>query len=219
MGAHDNSDDRGRSDSVAILGDEIRAIANQGLIYATDRFDRERYSRLLRIAASIVATGSSEEPETIHARYRADPYHISPMTGTDAAVMDGDRMLLIRRHDDHKWAMPGGLLEVGETPAEGCSRELMEETGVSGTPERLLGVFDSRLWQYSFQHHLISFVFHVSHITGTPTTTDEAIDIGWFTADELPELSAGHVGRVPLVFELVKNGSVHFDGVGTGTSF
>jgi ADP-ribose pyrophosphatase YjhB (NUDIX family) len=109
--------------------------------------------------------------------------------------------------------MPGGLLEVGETPATGCLRELVEETGVTGRAQRLLGVFDSRLWGYQLQYHLLSFVFLVEHVSGDPHPTPEATEIGYFASDALPPLSAGHEKRVPMMFGLAlgQGAGPHFD--------
>ena len=198
-------------DTLSLTADRIRAMANMGLMYAQDKYDKERYTELLEIAARLAAMESPDVAETILERYRADPYHISPMSGVDAAVMREGRILLIRRHDDRKWAMPGGVLEVGETPAQGCARELFEETGLEGTPDRLLAVFDSRLWGYAIRHHLLSYVFRFTSFHGEPQRTDEAIDVGWFGPDDLPEMSPGHTDTIPIVMRLAAGGPPHFD--------
>ncbi|MFX1538592.1 MAG: NUDIX domain-containing protein [Promethearchaeota archaeon] len=84
----------------------------------------------------------------------------TPLVGGDAAVIDETgKILLIQRADNKKWAMPGGLFEVGETPAEGVVRETFEETGVRCQAVTLIGVFDSRFWGTSFPHHLYQFMF------------------------------------------------------------
>ncbi len=64
-----------------------------------------------------------------------------PIPCTDVAVVDGDDVLLIKRtNPPHvgKWALPGGVLEAGESPAVGAVRELEEETGLSVTPDELM---------------------------------------------------------------------------------
>jgi ADP-ribose pyrophosphatase YjhB (NUDIX family) len=78
----------------------------------------------------------------------------------DGAVIDPDgRLLMDRRADNGMWAMPGGALEVGETPAEGVVWEVLEETGVHCRPVAMVGVFDSRLCGTESRHHLYHFVF------------------------------------------------------------
>jgi len=60
------------------------------------------------------------------------------------AVNRHNELLLIRRAHEpaiHEWALPGGFLEEGEEPHEGCLRELMEETSLHGRIDRLIGIY------------------------------------------------------------------------------
>lgn len=45
------------------------------------------------------------------------------------------RVLMIDREDGHGWALPGGMLDPGETPLDAVARELAEETGLELSPE------------------------------------------------------------------------------------
>jgi 8-oxo-dGTP pyrophosphatase MutT (NUDIX family) len=58
--------------------------------------------------------------------------------GADALVQNerGD-VLLVRRADDGRWAMPGGWVDPGETPAQAVVREVAEETGLQVSAPRL----------------------------------------------------------------------------------
>lgn len=72
-------------------------------------------------------------------------YPPTPLVGVGAvAVLDG-RVLLVRRGSEPlkgHWTLPGGMLEVGETMAEGVVREVREETGVEVEPIELVEVLD-----------------------------------------------------------------------------
>jgi ADP-ribose pyrophosphatase YjhB (NUDIX family) len=74
-------------------------------------------------------------------------YPETPLVGVGAVIVDGaGRVLLIRRgHEPMKgcWSLPGGLLELGETLAEGTQREVREETGLNVQPVELIELFDS----------------------------------------------------------------------------
>ncbi|NEC14315.1 NUDIX domain-containing protein [Streptomyces sp. SID8014] len=60
------------------------------------------------------------------------------------ALCCADGRVLLAQHGSGTWTLPGGGVEAGEDPFDTVSRELTEETGLTGVVERLLGV-DSRL--------------------------------------------------------------------------
>ena len=133
-------------------------------------------------------------------------------------MIDGEgRILLIRRADNGKWAMPGGALEVGETPATGVVREALEETGVHCRPVALVGVFDSRLCGTTSRHQLYMFVFLCEPLdcpeSVEPSHALEVTDKGWFAEDGLPEdLDPGHRFRIPEAFRVWRGeGRAFFD--------
>jgi 8-oxo-dGTP pyrophosphatase MutT (NUDIX family) len=111
--------------------------------------------------------------------------------------------------------MPGGALEVGETPAQGVVREVLEETGVSCQPVALLGVFDSRLCGLPTRHHLYLLTFLCRPIEGTgaipPSHAIEVLDVCWFQQDDLPDdLHPGTGSRLEQVFGFWRNQSRAF---------
>ena len=137
--------------------------------------------------------------------YEGSLRHATPFAAADAAVFRDGRMLLIRREDNGLWAMPGGGTEVGETWAQSVERELHEEAGVEGTATKLLGVFDLRLWGSRVKYHVYCSVWLVElHDDQTPVAGPETAGVGFFSEDDLPDLSPGHARRVPLVFELAR---------------
>jgi ADP-ribose pyrophosphatase YjhB (NUDIX family) len=147
------------------------------------------------------------------AAYQANYAHISPLAGAGVVLIRKGKILLIKRHDDGLWAIPGGLVEVGETAAEAAQRELWEEVGIQAEIVRLLGVFDSRIWKSKTSMQLFHFVFLVEANEPTPQTSAEALDVSFFSEDKLPPLSAGHHLRVPYFFKQLR-GEVpvpHFD--------
>ena len=196
------------------IADELRAVANLGLHYAENEHDRERYENVLTASARLVSTLDDKPAPKVLARFRDNLGHVSPLLGAEAAVFRDNRLLLIKRHDDSLWAVPGGLIEVGETLTRAALRELQEETGLIGTITRLLGVLDSRLWSSQLKSQLYHVIFEAAVPDGTPVVTNEASDWGYFAPDKLPSLSPGHAQRVPILFKL-KDGDIkapYFDG-------
>jgi len=67
--------------------------------------------------------------------------HNTILSAAGALIRDGrGRILLLEpTYKDH-WEIPGGIIEVGETPSQGCARELTEELGLVREPGALLVV-------------------------------------------------------------------------------
>lgn len=126
---------------------------------------------------------------TLRAKIGHDPL---PLVGAMAVVFDDlGRVLLVRRADNHQWALVTGVLEPGEEPAAGALREIEEETGVIARVERLLGVAARGLTTLpnGDQVWWTSILFRCRHVSGDPKVNDdESIDVGWFEIADIPEL-------------------------------
>jgi ADP-ribose pyrophosphatase YjhB (NUDIX family) len=184
------------------IADELHAIANLGLMYCENSYDKERYEKVLAASNRITGVLDGNVPETGKIEFHDTRGHISPQIGVDAAVFRDSSLLLIKRHDIRLWAVPGGMVEVGETLTQAALRELREETGLRGKVTGLLGIFDSRIWKSRLKTQLYHVIFKVDAPDGKPVVTDEAIDWDFFKADKLPELAPGHEQRVPILFKL-----------------
>jgi 8-oxo-dGTP diphosphatase len=69
----------------------------------------------------------------------------APLVGVGAVIVDGGRVLLVRRGTEPllgKWTLPGGMLEVGESLTAGVVREVREETGLTVEPLELVELLD-----------------------------------------------------------------------------
>ncbi len=187
-----------------LWADELRAIANEGLRWSGDNpYNERRFRRVLRIAAELLAAQDLRDAEQIERIYTENLAHLAAYPGGDAAIFNAEgAILLIQRKDNRLWAMPGGLLEVGESPAEGTCREALEEAGIAVEPVALVGVYDSRYCGSVTSAHLYQFVFlcRLLDPTAQPHVTDETLDVGWYREEQLPPLSPGHARRIPDAF-------------------
>ncbi|HUB65865.1 MAG TPA: NUDIX domain-containing protein [Candidatus Methylacidiphilales bacterium] len=124
-------------------------------------------------------------------------------TATAAAVFDSQgRMLLHRRSDNNKWALPGGGIEVGETADQAIVREVKEETGYDVRVIRLIGIYSNPkdttiTYPEGDTVFYVSILFECTVIGGTPMLNEESTAIDWFSPTALPEpFHAGHIPRV-----------------------
>lgn len=122
---------------------------------------------------------------------------------TTAVVFDSaGRLLLHRRTDNGRWALPGGTLEVGETADQCIVREVREETGYEVEVIRLVGI-------YSEPEHTtitypdgntvayLSVLFECRVLRGEATLCDESSAVEWFSPEHLPDpFYRGHLPRV-----------------------
>lgn len=192
---------------IALWADKLRDISAMGLMFSRNVHNRESYRKIQDIAIDMLALATGEpleRLEPLRASIFARPGAIP--TGDAAIINDDGRILLVQRADNLKWAMPGGVAEVGETAAEAVVREAREETGVLSEPVALVGVYDSRLCGTVSRHHLYQFVFlckplNRGQAVRTPSHAIEVVDTDWFAEDELPaELDPGHVLRIGDAF-------------------
>lgn len=211
----------GLAQQLALWADELRDHSANGLHFSQSHYDRARFQAIQEIAMSMLALATGDLPEQIETLRAPIFMRPTPLCVGDAAVIDdAGRILLIQRADNGKWAMPGGALDVGETPAEGAVREALEETGVACEPLALVGVFDSRLCGTTSRHHLYQFLFlckplaHVEPVQ--PSHANETLAMGWFNEENLPDaLDPGHVTRIPVAFHVWRGEQgAFFDGVG-----
>jgi 8-oxo-dGTP pyrophosphatase MutT (NUDIX family) len=193
------------TDQVHLLADQLRAIALLGLAYSDDKpHDADRYEQILGVAAELFALADTRSGTEVRQTVFHELTHVTPLCGAEAAVFDQDgRLLLIRRADDGLWALPGGMINSGETPAQAAVREALEETGLTVEPTALVGVYDSRFSASAFPLQLYHFVVACAVVdasTRAPTTPWEVTDHTWASESDRLELSPGHHIRVPGAF-------------------
>lgn len=118
----------------------------------------------------------------------------TPGLTSDAVVVRDDQVLLVKRAKDPfagAWALPGGFVDVGETTADACLRELREEAGVEGEVVDLLGVYDDP--KRDPRGHVVSVAYLVRMVEGrAPRAGDDAAEVAWFDLDALPDLAFDH---------------------------
>ena len=113
--------------------------------------------------------------------------------GCSAAIFDSDgRILLTKRTDNGLWCLPGGAVDPGESVAEACEREVLEETGLQSRVKRLVGIYShpDQLIVYPDGNKIqvVALHFEVEVTGGEAGLSDETSDFGYFALEEMEAL-------------------------------
>ena len=127
-------------------------------------------------------------------------YPTSPQSAVGAVVIHDGRVLLVKRGKPPGkglWAIPGGRIELGETLQEAAEREVKEEAGVIIQAKNPIYVFDviNRDQEGRIQFHYVIVDLMADYVSGNPHPQDDALDVRWFTAENLDHFNVSEVTR------------------------
>jgi len=111
--------------------------------------------------------------------------------GCSAVIFDETRTkaLLTRRADNGLWCIPGGAMESGESAAEACEREVLEETGLGVRVKRLVGVYSNPdqliIYPDGNKVYIVVLGFEAEIINGELGLSNETTDAGFFSVKEM----------------------------------
>jgi len=174
------------------IGRELKAIAQIGLTFNRDPYDRARYERIRELSAAVIAQGSGQDLRSLLAAFRAEAGYATPKVDVRAAVFADGRVLLVREVSDGFWTLPGGWADVNESPSMSAVREVVEESGFEARAVKLAAVYDYR--KRNRPHHLDSIykLFFICELTGGSARPSlETSEVAFFARNELPTLSVG----------------------------
>ncbi len=178
------------------IADELRALASTGMHYTESVWDRDRYESLMRLAVRLASVTEAESAEEIERLYRtSDEGYATPKLDVRVAVFRELELLLVREAADGCWAMPGGYVDIGDSPSEAAIREVAEEAGVEVRMRRLVGVFDNRVRPdappHLFHIHKLVFLGELANAEVRLRPNHEVLEVAFHPLDALPELSLG----------------------------
>lgn len=175
---------------------ELAAMAQNGLTYATDRYDLARYERLRTAAAEILALLAGGGAEEFRRALASETGHATPKVDVRGALFDeAGRVLLVREQRDGCWTLPGGWADALDPPSVAAEREFAEEAGLTVRATRLAAVHDgSRHNGHGHSPwHIYKLLFLVEQLDARQEPVagldGETTDVGFFALDQLPELS------------------------------
>jgi len=175
-----------------VIGREMRAIAQIGLTFCKDPFDRQRFERIRELGAALIARGGEADLEKVLGLFQRDTGYATPKVDVRGAAFRDGKVLLVREISDGCWTLPGGWADVNQTPAQCVVREIAEESGFEARALKLAAVHDYRK-RHPPRHidSIYKLFFICELIGGSPQPSDETSEVGFFSPDALPPLSRG----------------------------
>lgn len=170
---------------------EIQALAQSGLAYSSNEYERLRYQRLTEIAAQMVEAHTDLPGEEVLESLSMQPGYATPKVDVRGAVVQQGQILLVQERADGCWCMPGGWADVDDLPSEVVAREIWEESGFVAVPRKVIGVYDANRGGHPLEfYHAYKIVFLCEITGGEARSSHETSDVGFFDFDDLPPLSS-----------------------------
>ena len=165
----------------------IQSIAQAGLQYGKDKYDKERYEELRKISAEMISAKTDIPIDKVYHIFCNETGYQTPKVDTRAAVFVDGKILLVHENNG-TWALPGGWCDVDQSIASNTVKEVKEETGLNVFVEKLIAVQDWR------KHNVTNYAYGVVKIfslckykSGKFESNIETTEIGFFEKTEIPE--------------------------------
>lgn len=194
---------------------ELQALAQNGLAYTKNEFDKERFERIREISAEMLAYQTDIPKEKAVELFCSDKGYQTPKLDTRAAIFKDEKILLVQENDG-LWSMPGGWVDFDESIASNTVKEVWEEAGLKARTIRLIALHDRK------QHNKPVYIYNITKafvlceaIEGEFKENTETIASGYFSMDELPQLAENknNYEQIKMCFDAYKdeNWKVIFD--------
>lgn len=124
-------------------------------------------------------------------------YPTHPLPAVLAAIVRDGRLALVQRDKEappRRWGLPGGLIELGESPAQAAMRELAEETGIHASAGPIIDVFDQVSHDDGgrVRNHFLILVVECRWLAGDGAAASDAAAFGWFDRADIEKLAQVH---------------------------
>lgn len=165
---------------------ELQSIAQSGLTYGKDMYDKERYQRLREIAATMLSLQTDLPIEKIDAVFCNETGYQTPKLDTRAAIFKDGKILLVQENNG-TWTLPGGWVDVLETIQSNTIKEVKEETGLDVETSRIIALQDRNLHNQPIYAYGICKVFVLCKLIGGHFVENiETLGFDYFALEQLP---------------------------------
>lgn len=166
---------------------KIHSISRIGLLYSKDPYALENYEEIRKITIEAIENFNNlsfERP----LYFERDIYPTPNLSTRTIIFNENHELLMVQEAKNGLWSLPGGWIDLYDSPSEGAKKECLQEAGAEVEIINLLGIKDvsqyssSKLSEFVivFEGRLKSFVQEHCH---------ETSDVRFFPLDKLPPLS------------------------------
>lgn len=174
-------------DQLTKLAMELQSIAQNGLTYTKDKFDKERFERVREISAEIMSIKTGFPVEKVKDLFCNETGYQTPKLDTRAVIFKEGKLLLVK--EKGKWSLPGGWVDYNQSIASNTIKEVMEEAGLKVEPVKIIAIQDRNKHNFPKYAYGICKVFVLcNEIGGSFSQNIETTESEYFSLDNLPEL-------------------------------
>lgn len=193
-------------DELIKIAMELQSIAQNGLTYTKDPFDKQRFERVREISAQMISMKTELPLEKIKDLFCNETGYQTPKIETRAAIFKENKILLVKEQD--KWSLPGGWVDYNESIASNTIKEVKEEAGLDIIPLRIIAIQDRNKHNFPKFAYGIFKVFVLCYvISGSFKENDETTESGFFSLDNLPIIDENKnvYDQIKMCFDAYKN--------------
>nr|WP_295606291.1 NUDIX hydrolase [uncultured Terrisporobacter sp.] len=194
---------------------EIQSIAQIGLTYTKDEYDKERYEQLRNIASEMLSYKTDIPVDKVKNLFCNEQGYQTPKLDTRAAIFKDDKILLVHEKNGF-WSLPGGWVDILESIESNTIKEVKEEAGLDVVAKKVIAIQDRNKHNTPIYPYGVCKVFVECEVMGGEFVENiETVEIGYFSLDNLPKLAEEKCTpkQVEMCFEAKnnKNWQVLFD--------
>ncbi|MCB2291528.1 NUDIX hydrolase [Clostridium sp. CS001] len=193
-------------DALIKLAMELQSIAQNGLTYTKDPFDKERFERVREISAQIVSMKTGFPIKKVKDLFCNETGYQTPKIETRAAIFNENKILLVKEQD--KWSLPGGWVDYNESISSNTIKEVKEEAGLDIIPLRIIAIQDRNKHNSPKFAYGICKVFVLCYvISGSFQSNNETTESNFFSLDNLPIIDENKnvYDQIKMCFDAHKN--------------
>lgn len=167
---------------------EIQSIAQCGLSYTKDMYDKERYEQLRNIAAEMLSYKTDISVDKIKTLFCNESGYQTPKLDTRAVIFEDEKILLVREKNG-LWSLPGGWVDVLESIESNTIKEVKEESGLDVITKRVIAIQDRNKHNKPLYPYGVCKVFVECEVIGGEFIENiETTEIKYFSVENLPNL-------------------------------